>query len=61
MGLDPLSVQLHGRSSMPAKHKFVDSTLTDHLFWAKPSAGAKQIKIEVTGRFGKVYSEALAV
>ncbi|ALJ01490.1 calcineurin-like phosphoesterase C-terminal domain-containing protein [Rufibacter tibetensis] len=61
MGLDPLSVQLHAGPTMPAKHKFVDPTMTDHLFWAKPSAGAKQIKIEVTDRFGKVYSEALAV
>ncbi|MBC3538597.1 calcineurin-like phosphoesterase C-terminal domain-containing protein [Rufibacter sediminis] len=60
-GLDPLSVQLHAGPNLPAKHKFVDPTLTDHLFWAKPSAGAKQIKIEVTDRFGQVYTAAQTV
>ncbi|WP_246850330.1 calcineurin-like phosphoesterase C-terminal domain-containing protein [Rufibacter roseolus] len=61
MGLDPLSVELHAGPNLPAKHKFVDPTMTDHLFWAKPSAGAKQIKVEVTDRFGKVYTQAQAV
>jgi hypothetical protein len=61
MGLDPLSVELHAGPNLPAKHKFVDPTMTDHLFWAKPSTSAKQIKIEVTDRFGKVYSGDLAV
>jgi len=61
VGLDPLSVQLHAGDQLPAKHKFVDPTLTDHLFYAKPAAGTKEIKIEVTDRFGQVYTDTLAV
>ena len=61
IGFDPLAVQLHAGDQLPAKHKFVDPTLTDHLFYAKPSAGTKEIKIEVTDRFGQVYTDILAV
>ncbi|PIQ22524.1 MAG: metallophosphoesterase, partial [Cytophagales bacterium CG18_big_fil_WC_8_21_14_2_50_42_9] len=61
VGLDPLSVQLHAGDQLPAKHKFVDPTLTDHLFYAKPAAGTKEIKIEVTDRFGQVYTDTLVV
>ena len=32
---------------------------TDHYFSAVPSAGAKEIKIEVTDRFGQVYTETV--
>lgn len=32
---------------------------TDHYFSAIPSAGAKEVKIEVTDRFGKVYTEVV--
>lgn len=60
-GLDPLAVQLYAGQALPAKHKFVDPTMTDHLFYARPSVNAKEIKIEVTDRFGKVYTEVLAV
>ena len=35
--------------------------MTDHLFFARPSAGAKEIRIEATDRFGQVYSETVAV
>lgn len=61
MGLDPLSVQLHLGPQLPAKHKWVDPTVTDHLFFAKPSANARQIKVEATDRFGNVYAETLAL
>ncbi len=60
-GLDPLSVQLHAGPDLPAKHKFVDPTLTDHLFFAKPSKNAQQIRIEVTDRFGQVYTDTVTV
>jgi hypothetical protein len=43
------------------KHKFVDPTMTDHLFYARPSGNTKEIKIEVTDRFGQVYSETVSV
>ena len=32
---------------------------TDHYFSAVPSAGAKEIKIEVTDRFGNIYTETV--
>jgi hypothetical protein len=60
-GLDPLAVKLQAGSDIPAKHKWVDPTMTDHLFFATPSAGAKEIRIEATDRFGQVYTETLAV
>jgi hypothetical protein len=60
-GLDPLAEQLYAGAALPAKHKFVDPTLTDHLFYAQPSANAKEIKIEVTDRFGQVYTETVSV
>jgi hypothetical protein len=55
--LDPLAVQLHAGPALPAKHKWVEPSLTEHLFFAKPSAGAKEIRVEATDRFGKTYSE----
>ncbi|MGY2134405.1 calcineurin-like phosphoesterase C-terminal domain-containing protein [Hymenobacter sp. HD11105] len=61
LGLDPLSVQLYGGTQLPAKHKMVEPSLTDHLFFARPSAGAKEIRIEVTDRFGRVYVETITV
>ena len=60
-GLDPLAVQLQAGDQLPAKHKWVDPTMTDHLFFATPSAGAKEIRIEVTDRFGQVYTDTVAV
>ncbi|WP_026464103.1 calcineurin-like phosphoesterase C-terminal domain-containing protein [Adhaeribacter aquaticus] len=61
INFDPLSVELHLGVNLPAKHPFVEPSLTDHLFFAKPSAKAKDIKIEVTDRFGQKFTETLAV
>ncbi|WP_324671211.1 calcineurin-like phosphoesterase family protein [Hymenobacter sp. GOD-10R] len=58
-GLDPLAVQLQAGEKLPAKHKWVDPSLTDHLFFAKPSKDAKEIRIEVTDRFGQVYTDVV--
>jgi hypothetical protein len=60
-GLDPLAVQLYSGAALPAKHKFVDPTLTDHLFSAQPSSNAREIKIEVTDRFGQTFTETVTV
>ncbi|MGY2134634.1 calcineurin-like phosphoesterase C-terminal domain-containing protein [Hymenobacter sp. HD11105] len=59
-GLDPLSVQLHAGPALPAKHKWVDPTLTEHLFVANVSAGTKEVRVEVTDRFGQVYTDILS-
>lgn len=61
VGLDPLSVRLHAGEQLPAKHPWVDPSLTDHLFFAQPSPAAKEIRIEATDRFGQVYRETLVV
>jgi hypothetical protein len=61
VGLDPWSVELYEGPELPKKHKFVDPTLTDHLFFATPSATAKNIKVVATDRFGKTYTQEIAV
>ncbi|WP_210517911.1 calcineurin-like phosphoesterase C-terminal domain-containing protein [Hymenobacter terricola] len=61
IGFDPLAVQLQAGENLPAKHKWVEPTLTDHLFFARPSKDAKEIRIEATDRFGQVYRETIAV
>ncbi|NII25394.1 metallophosphoesterase [Pseudoflavitalea sp. X16] len=59
--LDPWSIELHGGPQLPQKHKFVEPTLTDHLFFAKPSPAAKKIMVKATDRFGNVFSETITV
>ncbi|TDO29441.1 calcineurin-like phosphoesterase C-terminal domain-containing protein [Sediminibacterium goheungense] len=56
---DPWAIELYAGPSLPSKHPFVEPTLADHLFFAKPSAGAKQIIVKATDRFGKQYSETI--
>jgi hypothetical protein len=60
-GFDPLAVQLQAGPKLPAKHKWVDPSLTDHLFFARPSLAAKEIRVEATDRFGHVYTDTIAV
>jgi hypothetical protein len=59
VALDPLAVELYAGPEMPVKHKFVEPTLADHLFFAKPSANAQTIRVKATDRFGNVYEEKL--
>ncbi|MGZ5190224.1 MAG: calcineurin-like phosphoesterase C-terminal domain-containing protein, partial [Flavisolibacter sp.] len=59
MSLDPWAVQLYAGPELPQKHKFVDPTLTDHLFSAKPSGIAKKITVKATDRFGNQYLEEM--
>lgn len=56
---DPWAIELYAGPELPVKHKFVEPTLADHLFFAKPSSGAKQIMVKATDRFGKVYTEII--
>lgn len=59
VALDPWSIELHGGPQLPKKHKFVEPTLTDHLFFAKPSPGAKKITVKATDRFGNVFQDTI--
>ncbi|GAB3823582.1 calcineurin-like phosphoesterase C-terminal domain-containing protein [Pontibacter rugosus] len=57
--LDPLSVELHAGATKPAKHKWVEPLLTNHMFFAQPSANAKLITIRATDRFKQVFTTQL--
>lgn len=59
VAFDPLAVELYAGPELPKKHKFVEPTLADHLFFAKPSPGAKKIEVRVTDRFGNIYKESI--
>ena len=61
VSLDPTAVDLYAGPELPKKHRFVDPTLTEHLFFAQPSPQAKKVEIKVTDRFGNVYRETLNV
>jgi hypothetical protein len=54
---DPLSVELHAGQEKPARRGWVDPVLTDHMFFAKPSAGAVSIVVQATDRFKNVYRQ----
>ena len=58
---DPWAIELYAGPELPVKHKFVEPMLTDHLFFAKPSADAKQIIVKATDRFGQVYTETIQI
>lgn len=61
VSLDPLAAELYSGPQLPKKHKFVEPTLADHIFYAKPSADAKEIMVKATDRFGNVYSERISL
>jgi len=56
---DPLAIELYSGPQLPKKHKFVEPSLADHIFFAKPSAGARQVMVKATDRFGNVYTATL--
>ena len=45
-----------GGSQEPVKHKWVDPVNTDHLFYAKVSPNAKEVIVEATDKWGRVYT-----
>ncbi|WP_161888230.1 calcineurin-like phosphoesterase C-terminal domain-containing protein [Pontibacter russatus] len=55
--LDPLSVELHQGAAKPAKHKWVEPQLTDHMFFARLSDAAERVTVQVTDRFNNIYKE----
>jgi len=59
VGLDPWAAELYAGPELPKKHKFVEPTLADHLFYAAPSKNARKVTVKATDRFGHVYSETL--
>jgi len=59
--MDPIAYSLYDGPMVPKKHKWVEPTLTDHLFFAQPGAGTKVVKVVATDRFGNKFTEELAL
>ena len=59
VGTDPLSVELHRGRDFPPRRPGVEPYPTDHLFFAPASREAREIRVEATDRFGRVYSAIL--
>lgn len=58
---DPLSVELHSGKELPQKHTWVEPLLNNHMFYARPSANAKEIIVEATDRWGRTYTDKIAL
>jgi Icc-related predicted phosphoesterase len=58
-GLDPLAEKLFYGNDKPEKHKWVDPTMTDHLFRLNKLSASTNIMIEYTDCFGKVYTSKI--
>lgn len=58
-GLDADAVRSMAGPDKPGTYSWIEPGLTDHLFFATPSAGAKKITVLVTDRFGNTYKETI--
>jgi hypothetical protein len=56
VGTDPLSEELHRGEDKPPRRTWVDPYPVGHLFYAPVSPDAREIRVEATDRFGRVYS-----
>ncbi|MFC1662285.1 calcineurin-like phosphoesterase C-terminal domain-containing protein, partial [Gemmatimonadota bacterium] len=56
VGTDPLSEELHRGDELPPRRTWVEPYPVAHLFYAPASQDAAEIRVEVTDRFGRVYS-----
>jgi hypothetical protein len=54
-GFDPLAVSLYKGDQLPSRRPLVEPRKTEHLFKAVIPAGAKEVKIVATDRFGNIY------
>jgi hypothetical protein len=52
-GRDPPSVQLHTGPELPPRRPWVDPVPTTHLFHARPAPGARSVRVEATGGWGR--------
>jgi hypothetical protein len=56
LGTDPLSEELHRGEDLPPRRTWVDPLPVEHLFYAPVSREARELRVEATDRFGRVYS-----
>jgi hypothetical protein len=57
VAFDPWSIELHLGDQKPTRRAWVEPQRTDHMFFGKPSAEAKNIAVQVTDRFKNVYKK----
>ncbi len=56
-GYDPVAYDAYIGPELPSTRKWVEPILTDHLFVARPSSGARKLKVKATDRFGNIYEQ----
>lgn len=56
LGLDPTAVLTQTGPDLPKRRGWVDPEPTAHLFYAPVSRGAREVRVEVTDRFGRTSS-----
>lgn len=54
---DPLSMALHTSPELRERRSWIEPQLTDHMFFFQPNDAAGQVVVEVTDRFGNIFSE----
>ncbi|MEZ4386103.1 MAG: calcineurin-like phosphoesterase family protein [Candidatus Krumholzibacteriia bacterium] len=60
-GLDPRACELLAGDDRPAGRTWADPLPTDHLFSCRPDAGVREVTVEATDGWGRVYRERIAV
>jgi hypothetical protein len=60
-GLDPRAVLEQRGPDLPARRKWVEPARTEHLFHAPVSPGTRDVTVEATDPWGRVYRETLAL
>ncbi|WP_143961250.1 calcineurin-like phosphoesterase C-terminal domain-containing protein [Litoribacter populi] len=59
VAVDPLSVELHKGPELPARRKWVEPQLSDHMFFFTPQNSNANIEVVAEDRFGNVFREKL--
>lgn len=60
-GKDPLAVALFAGPDKPRKHTWAEADATDHLFYATPPAGTKNVTVEAVTGNGKIVNETIVL
>lgn len=58
-GKDPWAVELYLGPQLPSKHKWIEPSLTDHLFAAFIGDNVKEVLVKATDRFGGIFQQKL--
>ncbi|WP_432714570.1 calcineurin-like phosphoesterase C-terminal domain-containing protein, partial [Pedobacter sp.] len=61
IGLDPDAIKYLQEVAKTSPYPWIKPRLTEHLFFANPSVGSKEIKIVVTDRFGEQYTDRIKI